>query len=195
MIVIEPPPSAQAREIRLEDGSLRASLLKSEEDYEFTIRTKGGTLRAKSPSTKESNSLQTSLKEGKLSVAVESGQVEVETESGNYSLKNSEKISLSEGQPAAVESFSPQIDVLTPPDPAELSLAPYVFEVTPILNASKYRWIFASGKDQVTSLLEQTTDTPSLTLQYLDPGSIYWRVEAEVDGLIYTSNVRRLDVK
>ena len=58
-----------------------------------------------------------------------------------------------------------------------------------------YEWTAATEPSMTNTLITQESVIPEVTINYLDLGTIYWRVRATVDNLKYESRVQKLHVQ
>jgi len=197
-VIIERPADKSSREVSLEDGSIQARLKKSDQNLELKIQTAQGTVRLRSPKTSEEEvHLQTSMKGGNLAVAVESGQVEI-TPKGQapISITSAQKAEIRVNSKPSIAAYDTLVETKSPAPGAHLKEGMFNFEATPIAGAKKYRWIIGSTREMKTILVEHRTLEPFLKLQYLDPGELYWRVEAVgEDGMIHSSRPQQIYVQ
>jgi hypothetical protein len=194
LVIIEKPKST-ARELNLEDGALQARLKPGSSPFEIRINTSEGVVALKSPASGSESAIQTSVRSGRLAIAVESGQARVETKSQSFDLGQKQQLRVFESAPAKIEPMAPSIQVLQPTPNQTWSKPPYEFAIAPVAGASSYRWIFGATEDLSSRLLEQQSTDPRLKLQFLDPGSIFWKVETEIDGILHHSDLQRVYVQ
>ncbi len=197
-IIVERPSDKSSREVSLEDGSIRARLKRSDQNLELKIQTSQGTIRLQSPkSSEEEVQLQTSMIGGNLVVAVESGQVEI-TPKGQppISVSSAQKAEIRTNAKPVVAAYDMLMETKSPKPGAQLREGSFIFEAVPVAGAKKYRWLVASSREMTTILVEHRTTEPNLKLQYLDPGELYWRVEAVgEDGMIRSSRPQQIYVQ
>jgi len=197
-IIIVRPSDKSYREVSLEDGSIQAQLKQSSQNLELRIQTKQGTIRMRGPKAGEQEvHLQTSMIGGNLAVAVESGQVEI-TPKGQPSIaiSGAQKVEIRGNEKPVIAASDLGLESKTPTPGARLKEGSFYFEVRPVAGAKRYKWIIGSSPEMTTLLVEHRTKEPTLKLQYLDPGELYWRVEAVgEDGMVRSSRVQQIYVE
>jgi len=204
LVVIAAQTNESERRINLEDGSISARLIPSKEPQRLSIHTKLGTLEMTSPSEAGKDArFETSLRGEKLAVSVTSGEMRltpIDKNKPSVKIQSNQRIEATPESISAPEPFVQGLDLLLPSDgdtmrinPQEAQPARFVWE--DLGPGFEYEWILASDQELKNVLLSQKVITPFLSVQYVDLGTVYWRVTGKHDGTEFQSKVHKLNVQ
>lgn len=197
------------KRIDLEDGSIQARLMGSTTPYKMTIHTKAGVVEIKAPNKPNQESrLETKIEGKELKVRVSEGTATllpsnskmkpIEIHQQQVIAASPEKMTQTlsaapVSKPRTLELMSPQKDARVRVNPQDIQ--PIAFECQNLGSDVYYIWELASDESMQNILLKQTTQLPQLKVNYLDLGTVYWRVIAEGYDTHFISQPRRLYVE
>ncbi len=197
------------KRIDLEDGSIQTRLMGSATPYKMTIHTKAGVIEIKAPTKPNQESrLETKIEGKELKVRVSEGTATllpsnpklkpVQIEQQQVIAASSEKltrpiVAAPVPKPRPLELINPQRDSRIRINPQDVQ--PIAFECQNLGSDVYYNWELASDEAMQNILLKQTTQEPQLKVNYLDLGTVYWRVVAESYDVHFISQPRRLYVE
>jgi hypothetical protein len=197
------------KRIDLEDGSIQTRLMGSATPYKMTIHTKAGVIEIKAPDKPNQESrLETKIEGKELKVRVSEGTATllpsnpkmkpIQIHQQQVIAASPEKptkplIAAPAAKPRPLELMSPQKDARVRVNPQDAQ--PIAFECQNLGSDVYYIWEMASDESMQNILLKQTTQEPQLKVNYLDLGTVYWRVVAESYDAHFISQPRRLYVE
>jgi len=204
LLIIGENPNPTDRIIQLQDGTVQAQLRKTLTPHSLSIETASGTLELKNPVGDEKDpKVETTLNAGTFTVAVSEGKAKfysVTKNSPPVEIHRSEKIVATKDSVTPPQTFLPEIHLQSPSFDGALLVDPQ--ENTPVQftwdslgENAHYDWRISTDPQMKEVLLQQSTPSNKLSLTYLDLGTLYWQVTAEVDGVRYQSPVWRVHVQ
>lgn len=195
----------EKREISLNEGGVNARLTHSEKPQELSIRTTQGRVRITSPAAGEQPvSLFTQVIDGQTRVAVAQGSLSFEPhgeEREPVRLTSAQQISASNDRISAPTPYRSEIELSFPPNNSQIRSTeseetPFEFRWNPLLGENiVYRWRLSADQNMTDILLSQEVSDSEIKLTYLDPGTLYWQVSADVDGIQHRSPIHRIYVQ
>lgn len=192
------------RRLQLDDGSLRAKLSASQKLDELEIQTQKGMLKIPVPEEgSPSAQVETSYRKGKLNVAVASGKAQFMPQSKSLkevAIQQNEQMLSQEDGSMVKKAFEPSLQIIEPKPGSSLRVEENQnnqlrFAWEDLGEGSQYTWLIATDKNFETILLERKTDEAQLQLAYLEPGTLFWRVVAELEGVRYKTDAIEVNVQ
>lgn len=190
--------------IRLEDGSISARLSSKQGQSEarLSILTKSGTLRVQAREGKEA-AVETEVSGDHVRVAVTQGEVSLTPQapgSSSITIAPMQQITATPTNISPPEAYTPRLGLYAPKNDAQVLVnpntkTPVIFRWEDFGGSGTYRLTISSDPKQENVLVSQNTSQNEVTLTYLDSGTLYWSVSAQVRGITYKSSVWRLHVQ
>lgn len=206
LMIIGREAAPDSRNIRLEDGALQARLKPSANQTRLAIETQVGTLELKSPKLGEQAKearIETKMNKGTLLVKVAEGSAVLKPSSPSappVEIKSREEVAATPTSITAPTPFEPSIELTAPAENETLKINPQgenrlTFKWENLGENLTYTFEIASDAEMKNILLKQNVQEPQLVLQYLDPGPVFWRITATVEGTLYKSAAQKLYVQ
>lgn len=207
LLVLGQSPEPTSELIQLSNGSLNARMKASAEPKKLQIQTPSGTLEVSSPLMNETAPrearVETSLKDGTLRVAVTSGSATLIPSKADLkpvSLGAMQEVSARADQISAPQIFKPEIRLLGPKPGSVIKIDPknsssVLFQWEALDPDMTYTLEVATDSEMKNILVTQESIRASLEFNYLDLGTVYWRVKSRYEDLVYSSPVWQLHVQ
>jgi|GEM_PF-4291608 len=192
------------RELNLENGSIHTRLAAVKTPQEIKIKTSQGVLEIKSSAgLKDNTNVETSFNGKKLKIAVASGSVNFKYKgkvAKEVHLQSHQQITSTKSGVTKPQVYHPSLTLYFPKQRARIDVKENLdnaiqFKWEPLFKGVTYQWSIATDSKMQNILLKKETQDSSLSLAYLDIGSLYWQVKATLDGVLYVSPIQQIYVQ
>ena len=192
------------RKIRLEDGSIQARLKAANPPERLSIETKSGTLEMTSPIEGEASEtrIETRMHKNGLVVSVAEGKAVLRHVKNTTPIEiiHHQQLTATEAAVSEAVPFTESLPLMSPTENATLTIDPQTatptfFRWEDLGDGFTYEWNLSTDPQMKNVLFNQKSNSPEISLQYIDLGVLYWQVTAVGDGKRIPSPVWRLNVQ